>query len=251
MSLLLYYEYLPFGSIYSLSALVNLTYLCNSFLLYLYGVKVVFFYNFADGRIPWTIDQLVARSLPKHRTTQTQNKHIHIPNTHALCGIRTYDPGFLESEDSTCLRPLGYRDRRSRKSFTEFSIHLNLGFLTSFCIMIFFTFSHLISHLCFINSNRMPQSLDLLCCQSRGYTRCLSSVLVVIGQRAGSVTGSYTQTVSVQLSVWVLDQPLKVHALLPLPHDMFRHHKDHRQVFMLLHVKCYTIFTLIPRYARN
>jgi hypothetical protein len=32
---------------------------------------------FTDGRIPWTSDQLVARPLPKHRTTQTQNKHIH------------------------------------------------------------------------------------------------------------------------------------------------------------------------------
>jgi hypothetical protein len=31
--------------------------------------------HFADGRIPWTSDQLVARPLPKHRTTQTQNKH--------------------------------------------------------------------------------------------------------------------------------------------------------------------------------
>jgi hypothetical protein len=28
-----------------------------------------------------------------------------------LCGIRTHDPGFQASEDSTWLRPLGYRDR--------------------------------------------------------------------------------------------------------------------------------------------
>jgi hypothetical protein len=33
------------------------------------------------------------------------------PNIHALSEIRTHDPGFLASEDSTCLRPLGYRDR--------------------------------------------------------------------------------------------------------------------------------------------
>jgi hypothetical protein len=32
---------------------------------------------FTDGRTPWTSDPLVARPLPKHRTTQTQNKHIH------------------------------------------------------------------------------------------------------------------------------------------------------------------------------
>jgi hypothetical protein len=30
--------------------------------------------HFIDGRTPWTSDQLVVRSLPKHRTTQTQNK---------------------------------------------------------------------------------------------------------------------------------------------------------------------------------
>jgi hypothetical protein len=36
-------------------------------------------YYFTDGRTPWTGDQLVTRPLPKHRTTQTQNKHIHTP----------------------------------------------------------------------------------------------------------------------------------------------------------------------------
>jgi hypothetical protein len=36
-------------------------------------------WSFTDGRTPWTGDQLVARPLPKHRTTQTQkNAHIHI-----------------------------------------------------------------------------------------------------------------------------------------------------------------------------
>jgi hypothetical protein len=30
---------------------------------------------------------------------------------HALCGIRNNDPGFRVNEDSTCPRPLGYRDR--------------------------------------------------------------------------------------------------------------------------------------------
>jgi hypothetical protein len=40
-------------------------------------------------------------ALPKHRTTQTQNKHIDILNIHALCGIRTHDPGFRASENST------------------------------------------------------------------------------------------------------------------------------------------------------
>jgi hypothetical protein len=40
-----------------------------------------------------------------------QHKHKHIPNIHVLCGIRTHDTGFLVSEDSTCIRPLGYRGR--------------------------------------------------------------------------------------------------------------------------------------------
>ena len=66
---------------------------------------------FTDNRTPWTGAQLAARPLPKHRTTQTQNKCIHTPNIHALCGIRSHDPGFRANEDSTCLRPLGYRDR--------------------------------------------------------------------------------------------------------------------------------------------
>jgi hypothetical protein len=63
--------------------------------------------HFTDGRTPWTRD----RPLFKHRTTQTQNKHIHLPKIHALCGIRTHEPGFRASENSSCLRPLCYRDR--------------------------------------------------------------------------------------------------------------------------------------------
>jgi hypothetical protein len=66
---------------------------------------------FTGGRTSRTSDQLLARPLPKRRTAQTQNKHIHIPNIHALCGILTHDSGFQASEDSACLRLLGYRDR--------------------------------------------------------------------------------------------------------------------------------------------
>jgi hypothetical protein len=68
-------------------------------------------------------DQLVPRPLPKHRTTQTQNKHIHTQNIHALSGIRTHDPGFRASEDSACLRPLGYRDRRYGLLLVKFSVY--------------------------------------------------------------------------------------------------------------------------------
>jgi hypothetical protein len=41
----------------------------------------------------------------KHRKT---HKHI---NIHASSRIQTYDHGIRASEDSSCLRPLGYRDR--------------------------------------------------------------------------------------------------------------------------------------------
>jgi hypothetical protein len=37
---------------------------------------------------------------------------MHTPDIHALCGIRTHDPSFRTSEDSSCLRPLGYCDCR-------------------------------------------------------------------------------------------------------------------------------------------
>jgi hypothetical protein len=67
---------------------------------------------FTDSKTPLTSDQLVARPLPIHRTTQTQNKHIHTPNIHALSVIRTHDPSVRASEESTCLRPLGYCDRQ-------------------------------------------------------------------------------------------------------------------------------------------
>jgi hypothetical protein len=75
----------------------------------LFSSVIIFF--FTDGRTPCTSDQLVARPLPKHRTTQTQNKRIHTPNIHSLSGIRTHDPSVRASEDSSCLRPRGYCDR--------------------------------------------------------------------------------------------------------------------------------------------
>jgi hypothetical protein len=40
-----------------------------------------------------------------------KNAHTQILNIHALSGNRTQDSGFLASEDSACLRLLGYRDR--------------------------------------------------------------------------------------------------------------------------------------------
>jgi hypothetical protein len=69
-------------------------------------------------------DQFIARPLPKHRTTQTQNKHINTPNSHALSGIRTHDPSFRASENSSCLlRPLGYCE--TMWSYTEYLLALH------------------------------------------------------------------------------------------------------------------------------
>jgi hypothetical protein len=68
-------------------------------------------------RTPWTSDRPVARPLPKYRKTQTQNKLTHTPNIHALSGIRTHDHNAPASENSSCLRSLGYRDRPLNSSY--------------------------------------------------------------------------------------------------------------------------------------
>jgi hypothetical protein len=46
-------------------------------------------------------------------TGKRTHTHTHIQklSIHVLSGIRTHDPGFRASEDSTCHRPLGYLDR--------------------------------------------------------------------------------------------------------------------------------------------
>jgi hypothetical protein len=52
-----------------------------------------------------------SQGLYLNRGQHKQNKNIHTPNIHALRGIRTHDPSFRASEDSSNLRPLGYCDR--------------------------------------------------------------------------------------------------------------------------------------------
>jgi hypothetical protein len=76
------------------------------------SVSLQFTRSYTFGRTPWTGDQLVARPLPvhKHRKTHT---HTQTPNVHALSGIRIRGPGFRATEDSACLKPLGYRERPS------------------------------------------------------------------------------------------------------------------------------------------
>jgi hypothetical protein len=79
--------------------------------------------HFTDGRTPWMSDQLVTSPLPKHRTTQTQNRHIYIRNIHALCGIKTHDLGFRASDDSACLRSCPAWERRASTCERELLPH--------------------------------------------------------------------------------------------------------------------------------
>jgi hypothetical protein len=78
---------------------------CNIFLMTLQPLWALAAFQSPDlftiGRTPWTVDQLVARPLPKHRTAQT---HIHTKH-HAHNRIRTHDHIVQASEGS-----LGYGD---------------------------------------------------------------------------------------------------------------------------------------------
>jgi hypothetical protein len=73
----------------------------------------IFLIFYTVGRAPWMGEQPLARSLPKHRTTQTQNKRIYTPIIHALSEIRTHDPSVRASGESSCLRIRGHCDRRN------------------------------------------------------------------------------------------------------------------------------------------
>jgi hypothetical protein len=47
----------------------------------------------------------------QHEHIRNARTYTHTPNIHALSGIPTHEPSVRASEDSSCLRPLGYRDR--------------------------------------------------------------------------------------------------------------------------------------------
>jgi hypothetical protein len=53
------------------------------------------------------------------KRTHTNTKHP------CLDKIRTHDPGFRASEDSACLRPLGYRDRLCTYNFTNYQTNFS------------------------------------------------------------------------------------------------------------------------------
>jgi hypothetical protein len=91
-----------YSKITRVSSMLSLTLTCNLIVFFfhlLYSplgpwpLLFQFYDHFTDGRTPWTSDQLVARPLPKHRTTQTQNKHIH--KTSMFCvGFEPTIPAF-------------------------------------------------------------------------------------------------------------------------------------------------------------
>jgi hypothetical protein len=82
-------------------------------------LSVLFYLAVSRGFYLWMYRQLVGhlgrvisptQGLYLHRTTQHRETQTHI---HAPSRIRTWDLIIRETEDSTCLRPLGYWDRPS------------------------------------------------------------------------------------------------------------------------------------------
>jgi hypothetical protein len=71
----------------------------------------------------WSPRRKASTCKQKHRKT---HKYTQILNIHALSEIRTHDPSFRASEDSACLRPLGYSDRL--RSYREYFISLILKY---------------------------------------------------------------------------------------------------------------------------
>jgi hypothetical protein len=63
------------------------------------GLFFSFLILYTVGRTPWTGVQPVAKPLPAHRTTQTQNKRTQISNS--AIGIQTNDPSVRAGEDSS------------------------------------------------------------------------------------------------------------------------------------------------------
>jgi hypothetical protein len=59
------------------------------------------------------LGRVISSSQGLYLYTNTK-KRTHTSNSHALSRIRTHDPGFRASEDSACLRQLGYRDRHGQ-----------------------------------------------------------------------------------------------------------------------------------------
>jgi hypothetical protein len=82
------------------------------------------FWLFTDGRTPWTGDQLVARSVPKHRTTQTKKNAHTLQTSMPWVGFETTIPASERAK--TVHRPLGYRDRHLDRNYFRIQQRIRL-----------------------------------------------------------------------------------------------------------------------------
>jgi hypothetical protein len=78
--------------------------------------SVIIFHRRYDSLDEWSARRKAATW---NMTIQTQNKHIHTPNIHALSGIRNHDPGVRASENSSSLRLRGHCDRQIFSLYRE------------------------------------------------------------------------------------------------------------------------------------
>jgi hypothetical protein len=63
------------------------------------------------GQSVGLLGRVVSSSQGLNLYTNTEKRTHNAINIHALSGIRNHGPGVRASEDSSCPRPLGYRDR--------------------------------------------------------------------------------------------------------------------------------------------
>jgi hypothetical protein len=60
----------------------------------------------------WFLGRVLSPSQGRYLHTGQHKHRINaLTDIHALSGVRTHDPSVLASEDSSCLRPRGHRDR--------------------------------------------------------------------------------------------------------------------------------------------
>jgi hypothetical protein len=65
------------------------------------------------GQTVGLLGRVISSSQGLYLYTNTENVHTtQALNIHAQSGIQNHGPGVRASEDSSCLRPLGYRDRQ-------------------------------------------------------------------------------------------------------------------------------------------
>jgi hypothetical protein len=73
----------------------------------------LFHFSLLDlGHSVGLLGRVISSSQGIYLFTTQKNAHTQTLNIHALSEIRTHDPGFRASEDSTRFRPHGYRDRQ-------------------------------------------------------------------------------------------------------------------------------------------